>query len=215
MGSDSFLSSAANQDADAALAAAADQQLLAGLRRGDGAAFEQLIRDHGRPLLATARRMLGNEEDARDAFQEAMLAVFKAAAEFEGRSRLATWLHRILLNSVLMKLRRSRCRPECSIEDLLPRFQPDGHHYEPPCPWSDRAGEELDRAENKTLLWAALDRLPAAYREVIVLRDIEDLSTEAAAQVLGVTANAVKIRLHRARQGLRTLLDRHYQEAPR
>lgn len=190
----------------------AQQRLVEALRSGDGDAFATLVRDYGPAMLATARRMLGNEDDARDALQESLLAAFRSIATFAARAQLSTWLHRIVVNTVLMKLRSRRSRPECALDDLLPRFQEDGHHVDPPCPWSDHAERDLMRGENKELLWAAMDRLPAAAREVLVLRDIEDLSTEAAAQVLGITANAVKIRLHRARQALRTLLDRHFKD---
>lgn len=197
-----------------AVALRQEQELVAALQRGDEHAFGLLVRDHGSALLATARRMLGCEDDARDALQDAFLCAFRAIGDFEGKSRLGTWLHRILVNAVLMKLRHRRRRPECSVEDLLPRFTDDGHHVEPPCPFSDEAAQKLQAAESREILWQAIDRLPPAYREVIVLRDIEALSTEAAGQHLGITANAVKIRLHRARQALRTLLGDSLEEAP-
>jgi RNA polymerase sigma-70 factor, ECF subfamily len=186
-----------------------DVALVVAMQRGDEVAFATVLRSHGRQLLATARRMLGNDDDANDALQDAMISAFRAIHGFAGKSKLSTWLHRILVNAVLMKLRSRRHRPERSIEDLLPRFQDDGHHLEPPCPFSDAAVRALQCAESRTFLWRALDELPAAYREVLVLRDIEGMSTEAAGEQLGVTANAVKIRLHRARQALRTLLAAH------
>lgn len=191
-----------------------EQVLLVALRRGDGDAFAVMVREYGRQMLATARRLLVNEEDARDALQEACLAAFRGIGSFEGKSRLATWLHRLVVNCALMKLRSRRSRPEYSIDDLLPRFQEDGHHLEPLSPWSEHAATELERQENRAVLWAAIGALPASYREVVVLRDIEELSTEETGRMLGITANAVKIRLHRARQALRTLLDRHMRDRP-
>jgi RNA polymerase sigma-70 factor (ECF subfamily) len=190
-----------------------EQALVAGLRARDEHAYEVLVREHGGRLLATARRMLGNEEDARDVLQEGFLTAFRSISSFAGQSLLSTWLHRIVVNTALMKLRSRRCRPEGSIEDLLPVFHEDGHHVDPPCRWSDRAEQELQRGENRQLVREAVDALPRRYREVVVLRDLEHLSTEEAAQLLGVTPNAVKIRLHRARQALRTLLDRHFKDA--
>lgn len=184
-----------------------ERELVRALQRGDDAAFASLVRDHGAPLLATARRMLGNEDDARDALQEAFLSAFRAIKSFEEKSRLGTWLHRITVNAVLMKLRTRRRCCERSAEELLPKFTGDGHHVEPPCPWSDRAVRALQSKESSALLWRAIDQLPPQFREVIVLRDIEGLSTEEAGVHLGITKNAVKIRLHRARQSLRTLLD--------
>jgi RNA polymerase sigma-70 factor, ECF subfamily len=192
--------------------APAEMQLVHALQRGCDDAYATVVRDHGRILLAAARRMLGNEDDARDALQEALVRAFRSIGSFEGKSRLATWLHRIVVTSCLMKLRTRRSRPECSIEDLVPKFTGDGHHVDPPCPWSEFASERLQSAESRAILRRAIDELPAGHREVLVLRDMEQLSTEATAQLLGVTQNAVKIRLHRARQALRTLLDRHLKD---
>lgn len=182
-------------------AGATDACLLERLRRNDAAAFEELVRAQGSRLLAVARRILRNDEDARDAVQEGFLSAFRALPEFNGQSRLATWLHRIVVNAALMKLRSRSRRPECSIEDLLPRFLEDGHHAEPVGEWAP-VDVLLMQRETRTRLLAALDRLPDNYRTVLLLRDIEELDTETTARMLGLTANAVKIRLHRARQAL-------------
>lgn len=190
-----------------------DRELVAALRRGDADAFATVVRVHGQRLLATARRMLGDEHDARDCLQETFLSAFKAVGTFESKSRLTTWLHRIAVNHALMKLRSRRGRPEVCIDDLLPRFTLDGHHVEAPTTWGTESIELLERRESRELLWRAIDQLPDAYREVVVLRDIEGLSTEATGELLGVSANAAKIRLHRARQALRMLLDRHFRDS--
>ncbi len=91
--------------------------LLERLRSGDDAAFEQLVREHGGRMLAVARRFLRQEEDARDAVQDAFLSAYRALEDFEGNARLSTWLHRIVVNAALMKLRTRRRKPERSIED--------------------------------------------------------------------------------------------------
>ena len=181
--------------------------LLERLRRGDGDAYEEIVRRHGGRMLATARRMLGNEHAAEDAVQEAFLSAFRAIDQFAGTAKLSTWLHRIVVNVVLMRMRSRRARPESSIEDLLPRFDGDGA-------WADRIGGSeassealLGQGETRALVRRCIDQLPPTYRSVVMLRDIEELDTEEAAAVLGITPNAVKIRLHRARQALRTLLD--------
>jgi RNA polymerase sigma-70 factor (ECF subfamily) len=185
-----------------------EQRLVARLRRGDGEAFEELVREQGGRLLLVARRFLRNEEDARDAVQEAFLSAFRSLDDFAGNCRLSTWIHRILINAALMKLRSRRRKAEESIEDLLPRFDETGHQVNHPTPeWQDTADGLLERRETRELVRTAIDRLPETYRSVLLLRDIEELSTEEAAMLLGVTANAVKIRLHRARQALRTLLE--------
>lgn len=190
-----------------------DREVVAALRRNDAAAFAAVVRTYGPKLLATARRMLGDEHDARDCLQETFLSAFKAVGTFESKSRLSTWLHRIAVNHALMRLRNRRCRTEVCIDDLLPRFTADGHHVEAPAAWGAEAIDLLAQRESKELLWRAIDRLPDAYREVVVLRDIEGLSTEQTGELLGISANAAKIRLHRARQALRTLLDRHFRDS--
>lgn len=186
--------------------------LVARLRAGDEAAFEELVRRQGGRMLAVTQRLLGNTEDARDAVQDAFLAAFRGLQRFEGQARLSTWLHRIAVNAALMKLRSKRRRPEAPIDDLLPRFDTDGHRIDDTAP--DRlADEEIDRAERGAAVRRALDRLPEPYRTVLVLRDIEELDTEETAAALGTSPGAVKTRLHRARQALRTLVLRELAAA--
>lgn len=184
-----------------------ERVLLAALRAGEEPAYEQLVREHGGRMLAVARRMMRNEEEARDVLQEAFLLAFRGITRFEGQSRLSTWLHRIVVNAALMKLRSRRAHPEESIEPLLPTFQEDGHAVRGYSEWPDRPDTDYARNEIRDLVRATIDRLPETYRTVLVLRDIEELDTSEVATMLGVTANAVKIRLHRARQALRQLLD--------
>ena len=187
-----------------------DAALIAGLQAGDAQAFETLVRKHTAPSLRLARRFLGNEEDARDAVQDAMLAVHRSIRNFAGNAMLSTWLHRIVVNSCLMRLRARRRRPdETDIEPLLPTFVEDGHQTQPNVPWTESADTMLEREETRAMVRDCIARLPDGYRIVLHLRDIEEMSTEETAAVLGITRNAVKIRLHRARQALRTLLDRH------
>jgi RNA polymerase sigma-70 factor (ECF subfamily) len=188
--------------------------LLAGLRSGDSAAFEELVRTYGSRLFAVARRMLASEADARDAVQDAFLSVFRALPSFAGESRLSTWLHRIVVNAALMKMRSRRRRPEEAIDDLLPRFIEDGHHVEEFADWQLPADEQIARSETCAMVREAIGRLPESYRTVVMLRDIDQLDTETVARMLGVSPNAVKIRLHRARQTLRTLLDCHFRPEP-
>jgi len=187
-----------------------DGVLVERLRAGDQDAFETLVRQYGGRMLAAARRLLGTEDDARDAVQEAFLAAFRAIDTFAGAARLSTWLHRIVLNAALMKLRSRRRRREESIEDLLPRFDEDGYWAEPASAWDTSSDVLLERRETRTMVRNAIDRLPANYRSVLLLRDIEELDTDEVASLLGVTPNAVKTRLHRARQALRTLLEREF-----
>ena len=187
--------------------------LIAQLRAGDEAAFEQVVRAYGGRLLAVARRIVNSEEDARDAVQDAFLNAFRSLDRFEGNAKLSTWLHRIVVNAALMKLRTRKRKPEQSIEGLLPSFLDDGHHEERFQSWDEPIDKLMERAENRAMVRKQIDALPEGYRTVLVLRDIEGLDTEETAKVLGLSVNATKIRLHRARQALRTMLAPHFRSA--
>lgn len=181
--------------------------LLERLRRNDADAFETLVRGNGGRMLAIARRLMRNEEDARDVVQDAFLAAFRALPDFAGQSRLSTWLHRITVNAALMKLRSQRRRPELLFEDLsAPRDdeRPELFDADPAFAAPD-AG--IPRRDLQRTVSAGLDRLPEAQRRTLVLRDIEQRDTEETARLLGTTPGAVKTRLHRARQALRALLE--------
>jgi RNA polymerase sigma-70 factor (ECF subfamily) len=187
-----------------------DADLLAGLRAGDEAAFEQLLRRHGGRMLAVARRFFRNEDDARDVVQDAFLAAFQGIGGFEGHSQLGTWLHRIVVNKALQKLRGRQRKPEQSIDQLLPPFQEDGRHANRGASWPESAEQVLERRETRDLVRSGIDRLPEDYRTALLLRDIEGLDNEEAARMLGMNVNAFKTRLHRARQALRTVLHPHF-----
>lgn len=183
-------------------------ELLERLRRGDDQAFAGLVRQHAGRMLATARRLLRSEDEAEDAVQEAFLSAARAIAGFAGGSKVSTWLHRIVINTALMKLRSRKRRAEEPIEDLLPRFDADGHRIGGTATWETPSDVLLERRETRAMVRRCIDRLPERYRTVLLLRDIEELDTQESADLLGTTANTVKIRLHRARQALRTLLER-------
>ena len=193
---------------------AEEQALLAGLRAGSDTAFETLVRTTSPRLLAVARRIVGSDEDARDVLQEAYASAFKAIGRFEGNAKLSTWLHRIVVNMALMRLRTRKRKPEESIEPLLPAFKDDGHMMQAAGQWDDGADVALERAEVQSYVRAQIDKLPDTYRTVLLLRDIEEMSTNDVATLLDTTENAVKIRLHRARQALRGLLAERFGSAP-
>ncbi len=183
--------------------------LLAALRAGEPEAYETLVRRHGPRMLAVARRFLGQEQDAQDAVQEAFLSAFKSIDRVEEGSRLGTWLHRIVVNAALMRIRKRNRRPERPIDDLLPSFKDDGHMAERAAPWAVTVDTAVNQRETREVVRRAIDQLPDSYRTILLLRDIEDHSTEETAELLEITPGAVKVRLHRARQALRTLLDPH------
>ncbi len=190
-----------------------DAVLLDGLRRGDDHAFTTLVRQHGGRMLATARRFLRDDDEAQDAVQEAFVSAARAIGGFAGDAKLSTWLHRIVVNTALMRLRSRRRRREEPIDDLLPRFDADGYHAEAVVGWETPSDVLLERRQTREMVRRCIDQLPEQYRTVILLRDVEEMDTEETAHSIGSTPNAVKVRLHRARQALRTLLARELGRA--
>jgi RNA polymerase sigma-70 factor (ECF subfamily) len=196
------------------LSAGEEAGLVAELRAGSAGAFEHLVRAFGPAMRAVIRRMVKSDDDADEALQEAFLAAFKAIERFEGRCALGTWLHRIAVNAALMKLRARASRTQAAgraghedVDELLPEFAGQGVFRQPPGRWCELPEDPLVRGELCAQVRAAIAGLPEVYREVLLLRDIEELSNEALASALGVSVNAAKIRVHRARQALRSLLE--------
>lgn len=197
----------ASQPVEAPEEAGQDAELVARLQAGDEAAYRQIVREYAPRLLTVARRYLPQEADAQDALQDAFLSAFKAIDRFEGNSKLSTWLHRIVVNASLMKLRSRRRRPEKPIEDLLPRFGPDERFARPVEAWAVTYDQALEQEETRRFIRKQIDELPDSYRTVLLLRDIEGYSTQETADILDITEGAVKTRLHRARQALKTLVE--------
>jgi RNA polymerase sigma-70 factor (ECF subfamily) len=185
-----------------------EAELVARLQAGDDAAFEWVVRQYGGRLLAVARQIVGNEADAHDALQDGLITALRAIGRFERRSKLSTWLHRVVVNASLMRLRSRRRIRETSLDELLPKFLADGHQAAPTPTWSDSALAMIEQEETRSAVRAAIDRLPDDYRSVLVLRDLQELDTATVAELLAITPANVKVRLHRARQALKTLLER-------
>jgi RNA polymerase sigma-70 factor, ECF subfamily len=190
-----------NPDADEA-------QLIARLQARDERAFDEFERAYAPRLFAIAKRMCRDEHEAADATQEAFAGAYRTLGTFDGRSKLGTWLTRIVINKCLVSLRTRRRRPAVSLDELLPKFAADGHASVPAPHWQ-RMDEEEASQRLRELVQEQVERLPDHYRTVLILRDVQGLSTEEVANVLEETPNAVKIRLHRARQVLKAMLDPH------
>lgn len=188
--------------------------LIAALRDPDpkkeAQGYERLVRTYGAQLLTVARQLLISEADAQDVLQETFLSIFLHIGTFAGDSRLLTWMHRIVVNAALMRLRTQRRKAEQSIEELLPSYSDDGHQVSDTLPWRPTVASELEDEQTRALVRQAIDKLPESYRTVLILRDIQELDTLETAQLLGLTPGAVKVRLHRARQALRKLLEPHF-----
>jgi RNA polymerase sigma-70 factor, ECF subfamily len=184
-----------------------ERELVRRLRERDEDAFEIMIRKYASSLLRVARRFFSNEQDARDVVQQAFVSVTKAIKRFEHQSRLSTWLYRIVVNEALLELRRRRRRPEVSIDELLPNFDIDGKlQLEAGGSIADEL--PIERRETREFVRNCIALLPESYRVAVVLRDIEDLTVGEAAAAIGVTANALKVRLHRGHQALRGIMQR-------
>ena len=185
----------------------AEDSLVRRLRAGDEREFEALVRANAPRMLSTATRILGNEDDAADAVQEAFIQAIRSLERFRGASRISTWLHRIAVNEALKKLRARRRAAERPIEELLPRFAEGGSRLEATPAWPQSPEEHLERRETRQAVRRCVGKLPQDYRLVLLLRDVEELNTEEAATALAIRPGAVKTRLHRARMALRELIE--------
>lgn len=188
-----------------------DAELVERLKGGDGEAFGALLRRYQGKVYRLAMNMMRNAQDAEEVTQDVFLAVYRKIGEFEGRAAFSTWLYRVASNAALMKLRGRRSEPHLSIEGEGPTFAPDGHHARPVADWSELPEDQLLSAERRRVLEQAIEALPPDYKAVVVLRDIEGLSNQEVAEVLGATVLAVKSRLHRARLALRERLAAHFE----
>ncbi|HYD41529.1 MAG TPA: RNA polymerase sigma factor [Anaeromyxobacter sp.] len=176
----------------------ADEEIVARVRAGDVALFEVLMRRHNTRLYRAVRGILRDEAEVEDAMQQAYLRAYAALGEFEGLSSFSTWLVRIGLNEALGRVRKRR-----SFVPVEAGEATEGSMNDQPDPEERTASRQA-----LALLESAIDRLPPIHRSVILLREVEGLSTEEAARALGVSEAVVKVRLHRARAALRDVLTR-------
>lgn len=179
--------------------------------RGDRAAFEQLVRVESPRLYRVILRILHDEDEARSVMQETFLQAFKRLSTFRGESKLTTWIYAIGINlarAALRKTRRLTVLEEQDIERLQPRFRM-GMYVEQYEAWNPQRISE--RKERRRLVHEAIAQLPDDYRTIVTLRDIEELSTAEAARILEISEGAARVRLHRARQALRKILDGYFR----
>jgi RNA polymerase sigma-70 factor (ECF subfamily) len=164
-------------------------------RDGDHAAFEELVRRTHADTYALARRLVSDDDDARDVVQEAYLRAFRSIKRFRGDAQFSTWMYRITANCASTHLgkRRRHRHDELDEEVAVPDPHPD---HDPPL--------AADAADLRDRLQVAIAELPPRLRAVVVLRDIYDLNHAEIADELGISESAAKVRLHRARRRLRT-----------
>jgi RNA polymerase sigma-70 factor, ECF subfamily len=200
-------------------ATVSDEVLLSQLRAGDAAALEPLMERFSGRMFRVAAGITRSAADAEEVVQDVFLSLLHKAGSFEGRAALGTWIYRITVNAALNKRRGKRAQLEVLIEDHLPTFKDDGHREGDRtfllADWSDLPDEALLSKEGRQTIRAAIDRLPAQYRTVLLLRDVEELSNEDVAEALDETVASVKSRLHRARMALREMLTVTYMATAR
>ncbi|MGE5674709.1 MAG: RNA polymerase sigma factor [Mycobacterium leprae] len=185
---------------------ATDEELVATYLKGNKAAFDELAGRYEDRLYRLSFRMLGNHHDALDAVQEILLKLLAALPKFEGRSRFGTWLYRLAANTCL-DIRRKRGRTAAdSLEATLEHNPATSLAVLDDRPM-DNPDLFVEQQYRETVVRAALDLLPEGQRQLLVLRDLEDLSNSQVADMLGLEVGALKARLHRARQALKRTLD--------
>jgi len=185
--------------------------MIAAILSGDHQLFHELIRPYERSVYRMALSLLKNEAEAEDAAQEAFLKAYRNLARFRSEARFSTWLITIVLNEARSRLRRSQSALTDSIDDgredpVAPAQLTD---------WREIPSQSLERSEIRTLLRRALLALPLAYREVFILRELEERSVDETAEALGITQASVKMRLHRARLKLQKQLAPQLKSAVR
>ncbi len=182
--------------------------LVAAAKHGDAHAFEELVNRYEAKIFRLTMNITRNREDAEDAMQDAFLKSYAHLRDFQEDSRFYTWLVRIAANEALMRLRKRRPNqfsldePIAGDEDLMPRELED---------WGPSPEQRFAQTEMHEILSEAIDHLEPDFRVVFVLRDVEELSTEETAKVVGVSVAAVKSRLLRARLKLRQKLNRYFR----
>ena len=197
----------ASHDGFIARRAEHDRDLLEALRSREPLAAERLVDTYGERAYRLARRITGNGPDADEVVQDAFWAVIRKIDSFRGESAFGSWLYRIVANAAYQKTRsRNNRRHEVSLDEVLPLFDGSGHHAAPVDDWSPYVEDPALQAEMRMALGAAIDALPAPYRTVLILRDIDGRSCAEIADALGLNVCAVKTRVHRARLFLRKRL---------
>ena len=187
-----------------------DIALLEAARGGDAAALEDLLKRYQDKVYNLALRFTGDAGEAEEVLQETFLKVFRNLESFRGDSAFSTWLYRIAHNEALMRQRTRRRHPEESLESLLPRYNKSGRLERLDLDYGRAASadELLEKRELREKTFGAIARLPEIYQAPLILRDMGELSTEETAEILGIKAEAVRTRLHRARLMLRGFLGR-------
>jgi RNA polymerase sigma-70 factor (ECF subfamily) len=198
-----------------ALAGLTDEVLVERVRSKDVAAFEELLGRYENKLYRLAMRFVRNENDAQEILQEAFLSAWRNLPGFEGRAQFGSWMYRVTVNAALMFLRARSRHPEVMLDDVEPAIlhkatEQSAHGSSED--WSQRPDEQLQSEELRRHIQEAADALPEGLRTVFLVRDVEGMSTEETAELLGLSLPAVKTRLHRARLAMREAIGRYFAQ---
>jgi RNA polymerase sigma-70 factor (ECF subfamily) len=205
-------------DGASTLAALPDDALVARARGGDVAAFEELVGRHEEKIYRLAMRFTRNETDAAEILQETFLSAWRNLDRFEGKAQFGSWLYRVAVNAALMLLRSQKRHPQVAVEDVTAEALGEAAKDAGPglgagTDWSRRPDEQFQSEELRRQIQLAVDQLPESQRSVFLMRDVDGLSTEETAELLGVSLTTVKTRLHRARLTLREAITRYFEKA--
>ncbi|HLE26238.1 MAG TPA: sigma-70 family RNA polymerase sigma factor [Thermodesulfobacteriota bacterium] len=181
-----------------------ERLLIQRVKAGDQKAFEAIFNHYVSRVYRQAFKFVGNEADAEDVVQDVFLLVYRKANSFLGKSEFSTWLYRLTANAALTKLRQRKKQKEVSLDEYLPKFRKDGHHLvRPVVDWTQEVDKFVAIKEYSQIIKEAMEKLSPMDKAVVVMSDMEEMSNPEISATLGITVQAVKARLHRARLFLR------------
>lgn len=194
-------------DGVAAKAEPSDLDLVRGIKSGDGDAFEQMVQRYHARVYSLSYGVLRNAEDAEEATQDTFLTLYRKIGTFDESKKFFSWFYRVALNQAYSRARRRKPGTAVAIDDFLPKFSSDGHLASPELPdWSGSVEDEVIARELAGRAGEFIGDLPAPYRDVIWMYDVEEMATSDIAETLRISIPALKSRLHRARLYVRQRL---------
>ena len=192
-----------------------ERLLIQRVKAGDQKAFEVIFSRYVNRVYRQAFKLVGNEADAEDVVQEVFLLVYRKAHSFLGKSEFSTWLYRLTANAALTKLRQRKKEKEVSLDEYLPKFRKDGHHLvRPVVDWTQDIDKFVAIKEYSQIIKEAMEQLSPMDKAVVMMSDMEEMSNPEISETLGISVQAVKARLHRARLFLRGKFTAHLGYSP-
>jgi RNA polymerase sigma-70 factor (ECF subfamily) len=184
-----------------------DIDLVRRIKAGDDRAFEEMVRRYHARVYSLGYGVLRNAQDAEEATQDAFLTLHRKIGTFDESRKFFSWFYRVALNSAYSRARRRPSLPTVAIEDRLPKFSSDGHFAADVPDWSATVEDQVSARELARRAGEFIAELPPAYRDVIWMNDVEEMTAPEIAETLEISIPAFKSRLHRARLHVRQRLD--------